>query len=271
MVIIKEIYCKNILVKSGISDSGYSLNPYTGCEHNCQYCYAVFMKKFTNHKERWGEFVDVKINAKDVLLNQIKKIKDEKIFIGTACDPYQPLEEKYKITRSCLEVLKDYKNEISILTKSDLILRDIDILKSIENIEVGFSITIFNENYKKIFEPNSTNVIKRFEALKLLSEKGIKTWVFVAPIIPSFSDDENNLKNIFEYSIKSGVSEILFDSLNLYPSVFVNIKNIYKRYFPERLKEFYYYQNNKKIYLHNLKEKIKIIEENFKIHFDFCF
>ena len=96
---ITEVYCKNALSKSKISGMDYALNPYIGCEHGCVYCYAEFMRKYTNHKEEWGEFVDVKINIVDRLRKQIKRTKPGTIMIGTVTDAYQPLEDKYQLTR----------------------------------------------------------------------------------------------------------------------------------------------------------------------------
>ncbi len=270
-MIIHEIKCRNILIKSKISDYDFSLNPYIGCEHNCQYCYAVFMRRFTGHNERWGEFVDVKINSREVLLKQITTIKKAKINIGTACDPYQPIEKKYEITRNCLKLLSESENMISILTKSDLVLRDIDILRKTKNIEVGFSITVFNYDIQKIFEPKASISINRFNAIKKLNKENIKTWLFVAPIIPGFTEQYPNLINLFQYSQSSGIRYILFDSLNPYPSVFSNLIKIYRKNFPDKLSilnNYYYYRER---YLNEFKNKITDISKNFEIDIEFCF
>ena len=100
---IKEIHSKSILSPSKIYD--YVVNPYVGCQHACSYCYARFMKRFTGHKEPWGDFVDVKINAPDLLSKEIKKKRMGTVWVSGVCDPYQPLEAKYKLTRRCLEIL----------------------------------------------------------------------------------------------------------------------------------------------------------------------
>lgn len=270
-MIIREIVCKNVLIKSKISDYDFSLNPYTGCEHNCQYCYAVFMRKFTGHKEKWGEFVDVKINAIEILIRQTRKIKEAKINVGTACDPYQPVEKKYEITRRCLDVLSETENFVSILTKSDLILRDLDILKRIKNIEIGFSIPIVDPNIQKIFETKASSSLNRFNAIKILNDNAIKTWIFVAPILPGFTDEISNLKNIFTFSKSSGIRDILFDSLNPYPSVFSNLIKIYKKIFPDKLKLLHNFYYKREEYLHKLREKISQIAEDYKIDAEFCF
>jgi DNA repair photolyase len=100
-LIVTEIQAKTILSVSKIYP--YVINPYTGCQHGCSYCYARFMKRVTGHKEPWGEFVDVKINAPDLLRKEIQKKKREKVWVSGVCDPYQPLEATYRLTRQCLE------------------------------------------------------------------------------------------------------------------------------------------------------------------------
>jgi DNA repair photolyase len=102
-MIIKEIYAKNVLSESKVLD--YAVNPYVGCEHGCTYCYARFIKRFTGHKEKWGEFVDVKVNAPLLLQRELYRKKAGRVWVSGICDPYQPLERKYEITRNCLEVL----------------------------------------------------------------------------------------------------------------------------------------------------------------------
>ncbi|MGA9347530.1 MAG: hypothetical protein WBW48_01835 [Anaerolineae bacterium] len=93
-VIVKEIECKSILTKSGIEGVDYAINPYVGCSHGCVYCYATYMKRFTGHTEEWGTFVDVRVNAAEVLAKQMKRAKRGNIASGTVTDPYQPLERK---------------------------------------------------------------------------------------------------------------------------------------------------------------------------------
>lgn len=152
-MIIREIKSKTILSKSGVHD--YSLNPYRGCEHGCRYCYAIYMRRFTGHRERWGEFVDVKINAPELLKAEIKKKKIGTVWISGVCDPYQSVERRYRLTRRCLEILIEHDWPVTIQTKSPLILRDIDILIGAKGLEVGFTITTADEKIKMIFEPHA--------------------------------------------------------------------------------------------------------------------
>jgi len=181
-MIIKEIEAKTILSKSQIYD--YALNAYVGCQHNCIYCYAKFMKRFTGHREAWGEFVDVKINAPELLAREVKKKKKGRVWISGVCDAYQYLEKKYMLTRRCLEILVEHGWPVTIQTKSPLVLRDIEILKRSVDAEVGFTITTADEKVRRIFEPGAPPIAKRVEALGILHAEEIKTFIMVAPLLP---------------------------------------------------------------------------------------
>ncbi|MGB9778386.1 MAG: SPL family radical SAM protein, partial [Candidatus Bathyarchaeales archaeon] len=181
-MIIKEVYAKSILSKSKVLD--YTINPYVGCEHGCTYCYARFIKRFIHHKEKWGEFVDVKLNAPTLLQREVKKKKVGRVWISGLCDPYQPLERKYGITRSCLEILFKQNWPVTIQTKSTLILRDIDLLHNRRNVEVTFTITTADEGIKQIFEPKAPSIKERLQTLEKLHSVGIKTSVMIAPLLP---------------------------------------------------------------------------------------
>lgn len=206
-MIVKEIEAKSVLTKSRIEGVPYCLNPYVGCQHGCAYCYARFMKKFSGHTEPWGNFVDVKINAPQVLEKQLNKAKKECVSISTVTDPYQPLEKKYGITRKCLEILLQHEFPVSILTKSPLVLRDIDLLCSFPDVEVGITITTDNDEIRRIFEPRVPTIAQRLETLKGLHEKGISTYVFIGPILPMNPDELASL--IIPYA-----NRILIDKLN---------------------------------------------------------
>ncbi len=162
----------------------YVINPYTGCQHGCSYCYARFMKRVTGHREPWGEFVDVKINAADLLRVEIKKKKRGRVWISGVCDPYQPLEAQYKLTRQCLEILAQHTWPVVIQTRSPLVLRDIDIIKDAQDFEVGFSVTTADDRIRKLFEPHAPPINDRIEALDELHKAGIRTYAMIAPMLP---------------------------------------------------------------------------------------
>ena len=198
---MNKLIAKTILVKSKLPLSDYCYNPYVGCTHNCKYCYAHFMKRFTGHdNDVWGKFLDYKENAIEVLSKEIVKTNvEDSIFIASVTDCYQPVESKLELTRKSLEIFKEYNSNVSILTKSDLVVRDIDILKDMKNVEVGISIGILNDEYAKILEPGATLPSKRIEALKKLYDAGITTYVFIGPIIPGISDIESTILAVKDY------------------------------------------------------------------------
>lgn len=195
---IREIQCKSAIGKCGFPGGGLAINPYVGCGHGCVYCYARFIKRFTGHTEEWGTFVDARVNIADILKKQLKspRYKGERIFIGTVTDPYQPIEKKYKLTRDILKVLMDYKNSVSILTKSDLVLRDIDLLKKFKNIDIDFTVTTLDEKWKKFTEPNSPAIRERLKAMEKLTKEGITVLAMMGPYWPVFTDLKLYLENL---------------------------------------------------------------------------
>ena len=198
-MIVKEIQAKAILSVSKVYD--YVINPYTGCQHGCTYCYAHFMKRFTGHKEPWGQFVDVKINACGLLQMEIKRKKKGTVWISGVCDPYQPLEKKYKLSRRCLEILKEHNWLVRVQTRSQLILRDIDILKGAGDFEIGFTVTTMDDGISKLFEPNAPPIKDRLNALEVLHRAGIRTYAMIAPILPGAESLAEALKGKVDYII----------------------------------------------------------------------
>ena len=159
-----EITTKSALVRSQIPGVGFVINPYLGCGHACRYCYAVFMRKYSKHhfESRWGTFVEAKVNIADVLKEELgKKRKSGTAMLSSVCDPYQPVEEKFKLTRKCIEHLKDHGWGVSILTKSPLVLRDRDLFRGIIDLEVGFSISTDNEEIAAGMEPGAPPISDR--------------------------------------------------------------------------------------------------------------
>jgi DNA repair photolyase len=129
MLKLNEIQATSIITKSNLPDADFVINPYVGCLHACIYCYARFMKRFTGHTEPWGKFVDVKINAPDLIPTKSTRYQGKSIFLSSVTDPYLPLERKYQLTRKILEKLLPLEPNLGIQTKSDLILRDLDLIK----------------------------------------------------------------------------------------------------------------------------------------------
>jgi len=235
---IKEIQAKSILVKSNLPGTDFVINPYLGCSHACLYCYARFMKRFTGHKEPWGSFVDIKINSLDILKKQLSKLKDGKkkygLLFSSVTDAYQPLEKKYKLTRSMLELLINYPEfEIEIITKSDLVLRDLDILKKLRKAKVVFSLGVLDDKVAKFIEPGASLPSKRILALKKLKKAGIKTSAFISPILPGLTDFEE----IFS-QLKGKIDEIFGETFNPRGANYTNLAKVLKSRLPELLEEY---------------------------------
>jgi DNA repair photolyase len=204
IMIVREVLAKTILSKSKVFD--YSVNPYIGCEHGCTYCYARFIKRYTGHKEQWGEFVDAKINAAALLKLETEKKTRGTIWLSGTCDPYQPVEKKYELTKGCLEVISERGWAVIVQTKSPLVIRDLELLSRIDCVDVGFSISTADESIREVFEPNSPPINERIQTLEKLHSAGIRTFAMIAPLLP-------NAENLAE-ELRSKVDYVLIDKMN---------------------------------------------------------
>lgn len=272
---VREVFCKSALTKSEITD--YALNPYVGCAHNCVYCYASFMARFSRHDRPWGQWVDVKVNAPQALAADLRRSSKRQqaptrtvidpvlenlatdantrrcarrkaqlersstsfeIIMSSVTDPYQPLERTYRITRACLEILAGGSSEthaglfpapalddsieahpsLTILTKSDLVLRDIDVLQDLRHVEVGLTVTSVDDSVSRLYEPRASPASKRLAALKALAEAGLRTWAFISPVLPYHSDSEEAMLGILRAIQDTGASRVMVDRFNPYPA-----------------------------------------------------
>ena len=161
-ILIREVETKNIMTKSSLPVGGYSVNPYVGCTHACKYCYASFMKRFTGHKEEWGTFLDVKHWPE---IKNPKKYAGQRVVIGSVTDGYNPQEEQFGNTRKLLEQLIGSDADILICTKSDLVVRDIDLLKKLGRVTVSWSINTLDENFKNDMD-SASSIERRIAAMK---------------------------------------------------------------------------------------------------------
>lgn len=201
---VREIYSKTILSNSKIYR--YVINPYLGCQHGCFYCYARFMKRYSGHQESWGSFVDVKINAAELLQKEIRKKKRAEVWISSVCDPYQPLEVHYQLTRKCLRILLDHHWPVIIQTRSSLVLRDIEIFKAAKDWEVGLTITTADDTIRRLFEPNAPAISGRLSTLAELHHSGIRTYAMIAPILPG--------AEVLVSALAGKVNYIIIDRMN---------------------------------------------------------
>ncbi len=252
---INEIKVNEYLTKSNLPSSDYVINPYVGCPHGCKYCYASFMKRFTGHKENWGEFVDVKKCDKKI---NLKKISGKNVFLSSVTDCYNEFEEKYLVTRNILEQLVYSDCNLSISTKSKLILRDIDLLKQIKNVTVSMSVNTLNEKFKNDMD-NASSIKERLETLKELHKNGVYTVLFMSPIFPYITE----WKEIIEES-KEYVNEYWFENLNLRGNYKKDILDyIKKNYNGLYLKYVDIYEKKNNDYWRELANKINdYCEEN---------
>jgi DNA repair photolyase len=230
---VAEKPCKTALSKTGISSYDYTVNPYTGCQHGCAYCYANFMRRFSGHlRDPWGTFVDVKANLLDVLSKELPRRSGGSIWLSSVCDPYQPLERKCELSRGVIDLVsRDSRFQLSILTKSSLVLRDLDLLERMKDmIDVGFTITTFSGNAQPIFEPHASHVVERTKALARLGEAGIDTWVFIAPILPHVTEEE--LEQGLRRLAEAGVKRLMTDRYNARGMIMRRTLQAYKQWRP---------------------------------------
>ncbi len=205
-LLIRDVETKNIMTKSNLPVGGYSVNPYVGCTHGCKYCYASFMKRFTGHTEPWGTFLDIKHWP---TIKNPKKYKDQRVVIGSVTDGYLPQEKQVRNTRRILEQLKSSGAEILICTKSDLVLRDIDLLKEMGKVTVSWSINTLDEKFQADMD-QAASISHRLEAMKQVYEAGIRTVCFISPVFPGITDFEK----IFE-RVKDQCDLVWLENLNL--------------------------------------------------------
>lgn len=225
---INLIKAKSIFTKSGLPGSDWVINPYNGCLFGCMYCYAAQIARWKHPDEEWGTYLDVKINAPELLRKELAKLGKKlnskgfgPVFFSSVTDPYVGMEAKYKLTRRCLEVLADfgYEDSIAIQTKSSLVTRDIDILKRLKKATVGFTITSLDDKVSKFLEVNAPPISARLKALKKLHDNGINTYAFVGPILPYFISDEAKISELLDKLQEVGVTEVWFEHINLSPRI----------------------------------------------------
>ena len=232
---IREIQVKGILQRSGIPGADYVINPYVGCVHGCVYCYARFMRRFTGHADAWGSFLDVKINAPELLERQLSRRKtalNGSVFLSSVTDPYLPAERTYQLTRRMLEVLLKHQAAISILTKSDLVTRDIDLLKEFRNCSVGVSLMTVDAAAAQQFERHAAPPSRRIQALQTLKANGIRTYAFLSPYVPTISDFDA----VFQ-CLSGTADEIGIEALNTRGGGMAGMRDALNAYAPHLTKQ----------------------------------
>jgi DNA repair photolyase len=274
MIRINEIVCKSVLSNSGIEPFDYSISPYVGCLHACVYCYARFMLRFRapSANRQWGQFTDAKINAPAVLLREIRRKPKGVTWLSAVTDPYQPIEKKYELTRKCLEVLLGYKFPIWVQTKSSMVLRDLDLISRFPDKDVGFTILTLDDGLRKEIEPAATPVEERVRTLAELSNKGVRTFAFVGPILPFISDSEDSMRELIRELVKAGVDQILFDRLNLRWGVWPSIKTFLEKHYPGLLPKYREIMWHATSYFEDLRRSIQKLCKDAQVHkYEICY
>ena len=268
---VKKINVKSILTPSKLPDADYVVNPYIGCRFGCIYCYASFMGRFVNEKVGdWGEYVYIKINAPDLLKKEIKKLKNKgkgkSILFSSVTDPYQGIEAKYKLTRQCLKVLADYgfAGTVGILTKSDLVLRDVDVLRKIKHIDIGVTITSTNDTISRYFEKYAPAASVRLKTTKELNRLGFNTYVFVGPLLPHFVAKPKELDDLFKAIASTGNKDIYVEHINLSSYILERLKREMKNINKDILNTFY--QSQDKSYREKLDKLVLNLVKKYRLN-----
>lgn len=249
--VIQKTEVKSILSKSNLPVCEYSVNPYVGCTHGCRYCYASFMKRFTNHPEPWGTFLDVKYWPE---IKNPRKYAGKELFIGSVTDPYLPQEEIYGRTRELLTQLQGSGAKISIATKSDLILRDLDLIKSFPDARVSWSVNTLDEEFKSDMDC-AVSIERRLNAMEAFYRAGVRTTCFVSPIFPGITDvmsiirrtrNQCNLIWLENLNLRGGYKTVIIDYIKdkypqllpLYQEIYTNGNRSYWEALDTKLKTF---------------------------------
>jgi DNA repair photolyase len=220
----REEPCKTALNPVKGMGFKWSLNPYTGCVHRCTFCYVRHFERRSDRPsdDRYGTSIRVKINVADVLRKELarKSWQQEHVAIGAATDPYQPAEGKYKLTRGCLEALRDASNPFSIITRGPMIVRDLDVLVDASqraSVSVTFSIPTLDDEVWKRTEPSTAHPRQRLRAIKTLVEAGVNARVGMAPILPGISDRPEQLREVVRAARDAGATGVWANLLFLRP------------------------------------------------------
>jgi DNA repair photolyase len=226
MIKVAEIQAKSVLVRSKLPDTEYVVNPYTGCAFGCHYCYASFAGRFVGEPiGNWGNYVYAKVNAVPLFEAELAKLrrvgKAPTLLLSSVTDAYQGAERKYRLTRGILEVLarEPYPGVVSILTKSPLVLRDMELLAALPRAVVGLTVTTTDDRLSRFLEVRAPLGSRRIEALAALTARGIETYAFVGPLLPHFRYEPAALDAVFAGLVRAGVRSVYVEHINLRPYI----------------------------------------------------
>jgi DNA repair photolyase len=261
----REVSPKHLIYKSGLPGMDYVINPYTGCSHGCVYCYAEFMRQFTGHREEWGSFVDIKNYRKSLAVSYYA---DRSFMLSSVTDCYNHAERRYQKTRGILKQFVNSECKINILTKSGLVIRDIEILKQIPSVNVGFSFSSLDTAFQKIMEPCASSPEIKLDALRRLHEAGIPVWVSVSPVFPLLTDYKAIIAACSPYT-----SRFQFENLKLRTLCRAKVLDLIKDYYPEMWSEYdwIYNQTDGEKFWVSLKKEISAYCDQRDLDYEIAF
>ena len=261
---IREITCKSALTGTGLP-ADYAINCYVGCEHACTYCYARYMKRFTGHREPWGTFADVRVNAPDVLEREVRRKPPASVMLSSVCDGYQPLEAKYGVTGRCVEILARSGWHVSILTKSALVRRDLPVLEG-KPADLGMTLTAWDEKLRRVIEPGASPTAERLDLLREAADRGIAIWAFLGPFLPLLTDTMENLEPLFATVAELPVTHIHSDRVNFRSGVAASLKAMVAKHFPALDDDYVWLGSNAdedQAYADQLRTRLSLLAERY--------
>jgi DNA repair photolyase len=240
-----EVQCKSALNRVKGMFFEWSLNPYTGCEHRCAFCYvrAFELRADRPSDDRYGRTVRIKLNVAGVLRSELsrKSWSRETVVIGAATDPYQPAEGRYRLTRQCLQALRDFSNPAAMITRGPMIVRDIDVLTELArraDLHVTFSIPTVDDDIWRRTEPGTAHPRQRLRAIEKLVAAGIDVGVGMAPILPGLSDRPDRLEAVVMAARAAGATGLWAGMLHLKNGTREHFMSVLARHWPEMVPRY---------------------------------
>jgi DNA repair photolyase len=240
-----EIFCKSALNPVKGMGFNWSLNPYTGCEHRCAFCYvrAYELRADRPSDDRYGRTIRVKINVANVLRSELgrKTWRKETVVIGAATDPYQPAEGRYRLTRKCLEALRDFANPTGMITRGPMIVRDLDVLTALARraeLSITFSIPTLDMDVWRKTEPGTAPPHQRLRAIEKLVSAGVKANVGMAPVLPGISDRPDQIEAVIKAARAAGATGLWAGMLHLRPGTREHFMSVLARHWPELIPRY---------------------------------
>ena len=242
---VVEQQAKSVLNRVDGMPFNWSINPYRGCYHQCAFCYARRTHHYLEEDgvKAWGARIFVKVNAPAVLRGELRKRtwRHEHVAIGSATDPYQPLEGRYRITRGILEALRDHETPAGIITRSPLVVRDIEVLRQlagVAGVSVSISIATLDEALARTIEPTVAPPRQRLRAVAMLADAGIPVNVALAPVLPRITDTEESIEAVVHAAREAGARKVWHNALYLHEITRESFFAYLRMHKPELLAEY---------------------------------